>query len=186
MSNTTILLSGSLANRFGRQHSYQLDSGTTREAFSALKNTIEGFESFIRAQSRKGISYAIFRNRENIGVKDIGLSGTKEIRIIPVIEGSKDPGLQIVTGVVLIAAGAITGQPWLISLGVSFTLGGISQLLSPQASTTSSSESNPSYAFGGAVNTTAAGSIVGIGYGERRVGGAIISAGIYAEDIGTD
>ncbi|MBF4432284.1 tail assembly protein, partial [Vibrio anguillarum] len=35
----------------------------------------------------------------------------------------------------------------------------------------------------GAVNTTASGHIVGIGYGERLIGGAVISAGIYAEDI---
>ncbi|MBF4337816.1 tail assembly protein, partial [Vibrio anguillarum] len=40
MSYATILLSGSLAQRFGRSHSYHLDSGTAKEAFSALKNTL--------------------------------------------------------------------------------------------------------------------------------------------------
>lgn len=200
MSNTTILLSGSLAKRFGRQHSYHLDSGTTKEAFSALKNTIEGFESFIRAQSKKGIRYTVFRNRENIKEEGIFFSGTNEVRIVPVIEGSKRAGtLQIITGAVLIAAAAIaTGGvgaafaagagTWgtVAGVGLSLVAGGLSQLISPQPKGNETSESKPSYAFGGAVNTTAAGSIVGIGYGERRVGGAIISAGIYAEDIGSN
>lgn len=66
--------------------------------------------------------------------------------------------------------------------------GGVVQMLSPQAKGLKGSEAAenaPSYAFGGAVNTTAAGNPVGIGYGKRRIGGAIISAGIYAEDIAT-
>ena len=45
---TTILLSGSLAQAFGRKHVRHLEAGTTIEAFSALKHTIPGFEDFIR------------------------------------------------------------------------------------------------------------------------------------------
>ncbi|MGT3282611.1 tail assembly protein, partial [Yersinia enterocolitica] len=45
-----------------------------------------------------------------------------------------------------------------------------------------SAENTASYAFGGPVNTVAQGNPVAIGYGERRIGGAIISAGVYAED----
>ena len=186
MSSTTILLSGSLAKQFGRNHVYDLDSGTTREAFSALKCTIEGFEQFIKQQAKKGVRYVIFRNRENIGEDGLSYAGTNEIRLVPVVGGSKRAGLfQTVIGAVMIAAGAYFQQPWLISAGISMTAGGVIQMLSPQVKSTSSSESDPSYAFGGAVNTTAAGSVVGIGYGERRIGGAIISAGIYAEDIST-
>ncbi len=45
---TTIKLSGSLATKFGREHKRFLDTGTTTEAFSALKNTLQGFEGFIK------------------------------------------------------------------------------------------------------------------------------------------
>lgn len=38
------------------------------------------------------------------------------------------------------------------------------------------------YAFGGVTNTTAQGNPVPLLYGKRRIGGAIISAGIYVED----
>ncbi|WP_072669722.1 tail assembly protein [Vibrio injensis] len=200
MSYTTILLSGSLAQRFGRQHSYHLDSGTTKEAFSALKNTVDGFEQFIKQQSKKGIRYAIFRNRENITDQDITMAGTREVRIVPVVDGSKRAGvLQTVLGVAIIAAAAIaTGGvgaafaagagAWgtAASVGLAMTIGGVVQMISPQQkgiSAREASENSPSYAFGGAVNTTASGHIVGIGYGERIIGGAVISAGIYAEDI---
>ncbi|MGC7913683.1 hypothetical protein [Vibrio anguillarum] len=79
MSYATILLSGSLAQRFGRSHSYHLDSGTAKEAFSALKNTLEGFEQFIKEQSKRGIRYAIFRNRENVGEDDLTLRGRMKL-----------------------------------------------------------------------------------------------------------
>lgn len=183
----TILLSGRLARLFGREHRRQLDSGTTAEAFSALRNTIPGFREEIERAGRHGQHYAIFRNRRNIGERDLGLVGTHEIRIVPVLAGSKRGGvLQTILGVVMVVVGVMTGQPWLIQAGVAFTAGGIIQMLSPQAKglTNSSAQENlPSYAFGGPVNTVAMGSPVGILAGRRRIGGAIISAGIYAEDM---
>lgn len=58
-------------------------------------------------------------------------------------------------------------------------------MLSPQpkgVGARQSAENTASYAFGGPVNTVAQGNPVAIGYGERRIGGAIISAGVYTED----
>lgn len=43
-------------------------------------------------------------------------------------------------------------------------------------------DNKASYAFGGVTNTTAQGNPVPLAYGKRRIGGAIISAGIYVED----
>ncbi len=71
------------------------------------------------------------------------------------------------------------------SAGVANGAGGVIQLLSPQQgglSQSASPENLPSYAFGSAKNTTASGNIVPICIGDRRWGGAIISAAIYAED----
>lgn len=197
MQHTTILLSGSLARRFGRQHTRMLDTGSTKEAFSALKNTLQGFTDFINQQAKLGLRYAIFRNGENVGESEFQLSGTRELRIVPVIEGSKRGGvLQTIVGAVLIVAGLIitggtfgAGAPFgsaLIAAGIGMVAGGVVQMLSPQMKglrSRESPENAPSYAFGGPVNTTAAGNIVGILYGKRRIGGAIISAGIYAEDL---
>lgn len=186
---TTIKFSGSLAKKFGREHKRFLDTGTTTEAFSAIRNTLQGFEQFIKEQAKLGLRYAIFRNGKNTGEDEFDLAGSREIRIVPVIGGSKRGGvLQTIIGAVLIVASFIPGLQMLMAPGIAMVAGGVVQMLSPQAKGLKgreAAENAPSYAFGGAVNTTAAGNPVGIGYGKRRIGGAIISAGIYAEDIAT-
>ncbi|WP_426125154.1 tail assembly protein [Pseudomonas sp. PSPC2-3] len=182
---TTIKLSGSLAQKFGRLHRRQVSSGDTWEVFRALKATIDGFEAEIRRLDRLGLRFAIFRNRKNAGQDQFGMGGTKEIRIVPVVEGAKRAGLlQTVLGVILIAMSTITNGATLAP-GIALTAGGVIQMLSPQAAglkQSASPENMPSYAFGSAKNTTASGNPVPICIGERRWGGAIISASIYAED----
>ena len=182
---TIIKLSGSLAQRFGRLHRRQVASGDTWEVFRALKATIEGFEAEIRRLDRLGLRFAIFRNRKNAGQDQFGMGGTKEVRIVPVVEGAKRAGLlQTVLGVILIAMSTITNGATLAP-GIALTAGGVIQMLSPQAAglkQSASPENMPSYAFGSAKNTTASGNPVPICIGERRWGGAIISASVYAED----
>ncbi|MGU9821163.1 tail assembly protein [Pseudomonas sp. LF090] len=182
---TSIKLSGSLAQKFGRLHRRQVASGDTWEVFRALKATIEGFEEEIKRLDRLGLRFAIFRNRKNVGADEFGMGGAKEIRIVPVVEGAKRAGLlQTILGVVLIAASYFTGGSTLAS-GIALLAGGVIQMLSPQAAglkQSASPENMPSYAFGSAKNTTASGNPVPICIGDRRWGGAIISASIYAED----
>lgn len=182
---TVIKLSGSLAQKFGRIHRRQVGSGDTWEVFRALNVTIEGFEDEIKRLDRLGLRFAIFRNRKNVGLDEFGRGGAKEIRIVPVVEGSKRAGLlQTVLGVILIVLSPFTNGATLAP-GIALTAGGVIQMLSPQASglkQSASPENMPSYAFGSAKNTTASGNPVPICIGERRWGGAIISASIYAED----
>ncbi|HEJ1324586.1 TPA: tail assembly protein [Pseudomonas aeruginosa] len=185
---TIIKLSGPLIREFGREHRRFLDTGTTQEAFSALRNTLPGFKEAIQRLQNKGMRFAIFRNRKNIGQDDLSAGGTREVRIVPVLTGSKRAGLlQTILGAVIFTASFFVPgmQGWGQSLGASLALGGVIQMLSPQAKGLSMSgapENLPSYAFGSARNTTASGNPVPICYGKRRWGGAIISASIYAED----
>lgn len=181
---TTIKLSGSLARKFGRVHRRQIDSGQTWEVFKALNATLEGFAEEIRRLDRLGMRFAIFRNGKNVVEEGFGLGGSREVRVVPVLHGSKRGGLiQTVLGVVLIAA-SFFGAPT-APAGIALLAGGVIQMLSPQAAGIKQSaapENSPSYAFGSAKNTTASGNPVPICIGERRWGGAIISASIYAED----
>lgn len=190
---TTVKLSGSLAMKFFRKRDYLLESGTTRELMSALKNTVEGFEEFIRDQARCGMRYAIFRNRENVGEDRFTMSGTTEIRIVPVIAGSKSGGiLQVVLGAVLIVAGAFLwatpmGGP-LVAMGISMALGGVVQMLSPVPKTSSQqeqavTENKPSYLFNGAFNSTQQGLPVPVVYGQMLVGSSVVAIGTWAEAI---
>ena len=65
----------------------------------------------------------------------------------------------------------------------SMAVGGVVQMLSQVSGLRMRQEpdNKPSYAFGGPVNTTASGNPVPRFMG-TEIGGAIISAGIYAED----
>ena len=193
---TLILLSGSLAQAFGRRHFRQLETGTTAEAFSALKHTIAGFEDFIRDSALKGLRYAIFRNRENVGESEFTLSGTTEIRIAPIVSGSKRDGLfQTIAGVALIVVGAVAsafGQAWIgapmIKVGIAMTIGGVIQMLSPVPKAPSqqeqaTTENKPSYLFNGAFNSTQQGLPVPIVYGQMLGGSSVVGVGTWAEAI---
>lgn len=183
---TTVYLSGPLIRKFFRKKNYLLDSQNTWEVFRALKATLEGFEREIKRLEALGMRFAIFRNRKNIGTDEFDRGGAREVRIVPVIAGSKRGGvLQTVLAAVLIVVGAVAQQPYLVQAGAALAIGGVMQMLSPQAKGLSQSaapENLPSYAFGSAKNTTASGNPVPICIGERRWGGAIISASIEAQD----
>lgn len=185
---TIIKLSGPLIKMFGRVHRRLLDSGTVSEAFAALKATLPGFAEEIKRLDSIGMRFAIFRNGKNVDQEEFGRGGVKEIRIVPVVSGSKRGGLlqTIIGAVIFVASSFVPGmQGWGHSLGASLALGGVIQMLSPQPKGLSQSgapENLPSYAFGSARNTTASGNPVPICIGERRWGGAIISASIEAQD----
>lgn len=185
---TTILLYGQL-RQFGR--TFRISVRTPVEAVRALCVQVPGFERFLSNAKSRGIEFAVFREKTNLREKELGFAGDGDIRIAPVITGSKRGGvLQTVIGAVLIAVSFFTFwappvSAGLFASGVGMVAGGVIQMLSPQASglkTSAAPENTPGYAFGSAKNTTASGNPVPLCYGRRRVGGAIISAAIYAED----
>ncbi|EJS8701401.1 tail assembly protein [Escherichia coli] len=200
----TIRLYGVLGTTFGRVH--RLAVRTPKEAVKALSVVIPGFEAFMNSSTQRGIEYAVFKGKKNIGESELtDKSGSLDIRIAPIITGSKRGGLfQTVLGVALIAAATImtsgaalgfaagfaAAGAWGTAalVGASMAIGGVMQMIAPQPTGLSMRESpdnKPSYAFGGPVNTTTQGNPVGVLYTQdnnREIGGAIASAGIYAED----
>lgn len=189
---TRIELSGEPGKIFGKIHHRLINK--VSEAGTALAKTIPGFESYMISSKSRGLTFAVFKGKKNIGVDDLGFPVTGEvIRIVPVIIGGKKAGvLQTVLGAVLVAAGAVlsftpwaAASPFLYKFGAAMKLGGVVQMLSPQPSGIASKQSadnRASYAFGGVTNTAAQGYPVPLLYGKRLIGGAIISAGIYVED----
>jgi len=195
---TTIKLSGSLAKTFGREHQRLVSS--TREVFNALSVTLPGFQQYMNTSKSRGLTFAIFVDKKNIAEDDLDFpNGGKVVRIVPVIIGSKRAGLlQTILGAALVVVGAIGaftpfgqavgGGAWgsvAMKVGGALMVGGVAQLLSPQPTGLSSkqdADNRASYAFGGVTNTATQGYPVPLLYGKRRIGGAIISAGIYVED----
>lgn len=196
-----IRLYGKLGTRFGRVH--RLAVASAAEAVRALCMIKPGFERELMTSRDRGINYAVFLGKKNITQEElIDPSGRDEIRIAPILQGSGRGGFfQTILGAALMvfAMWATNGFSGLASwaetmksgwgivatMGMSMAMGGVMQMLSPQMKGLGAKdrpENGASYAFNGAVNTTAQGNPVPLGYGRLIVGSAVVSAGIYAMD----
>lgn len=189
----TVLLSGSLARMFGREHRVTTSSGF-RDVMGYFKQ-FPGFERYMLESTGKGLRFAVFNGKRNIGETDIQKPlGKSVIRIAPVLTGSKRAGgLQTIIGAVLIAVAyfnpfaILTGPAAtaVMSMGISMAAGGVMQMLSAQPKGLGAQDSpanRASYSFNGPVNTSAQGNPVGLLYGQLIIGSSVISAGIYAQD----
>ena len=189
----TIKLYGILAKKFGKQ--FKLDVANTREAIRALSAQIPGFEKFMLHAHENGLGFAVYLDKHNISEYEIDMStDAAVIKIVPkVIGAGGDNGvLQVVLGVVLVVAGYFTfgaTSPYgmaLIGAGVGMAIGGITQMLMPTVDTTQDNNQDGNRAnkgFGGAVTTVAQGNPVPVLRGRREIGGFIVSAGQYPEDL---
>lgn len=191
-----VRLHGILREKFGSE--FELDVESVAEAVRALCILVQGFESFMANAHLQGIKFAIYLDDRNIGADELCFATKSSvIRISPVIDGAKSGGIfQIVVGVVMIAAAFVTGgtslaawgamQAALAGAGAAMLLGGVSQMMMPSAISNMDQNQDgnkPNYGFGGAVTTVAQGLPVPILYGQREIGGFIISAKQESKDL---
>jgi predicted phage tail protein len=184
----TIRLYGKLGAKFGRVHRFAVSS--LREAISAMCVMIPGFEHELMNSRDRGIAYAVFLGKRNLAQNELHFPvGKEDIRIAPVLQGSKQAGLlQTVLGVVLVVVGAFISEydgGTTLGLGITMLAGGVLQMLAPQQQGLSSKDSpqnGASYNFNGPVNVEAQGNPEPLLYGEMIVGSVVISGGIYSED----
>lgn len=191
----TIILLGELGKRYGRKH--MLDVKSPAEAVRALCANFKDFAAFVSSSSERNVGYRVLNMREDVGEDELHNPASRRITIVPVVAGAGGSVGKILLGVALIAAailvpglgaivlfGTTTLATVAFGIGVSLALGGVAQMLAPQPKSTGpSEEQQPSYVFNGAVNTSAQGQPVPVGYGRMIVGSAVISAGISVEDI---
>lgn len=197
----TVILNGQLGKLYGKRH--RLSVATAAEAVRALVANFPSIEKYL--VETKGVGYRVKLHDAPLrDIAELHHPAGKTITITPVITGAGGNGLgQLLLGAALIAAafimpvgafgfgaavlfGSTTVASLTFSIGVSMALGGIAQMISPMpkmGDPVERPENQPSYAFGGAVNTTAQGQPVPIGYGRMIIGGAVISAGITTEEI---
>lgn len=184
-----VRLLGELGKKFGRTHVLAIKSPA--EAVRALCANFPEFRSFVSSSSDRGVAYRVVADRTTINEDHLHDPVGKSLTIAPVIQGAKGGIVQVIVGAVLVAASFVPGLQFLAPIGIAMVIGGVTQMLSPMPSTLDSSNKSdessqgvdPSYVFNGAVNTTAQGHPVPIGYGRMIVGSAVISAGIVTEEI---
>lgn len=183
----TIRLYGKLGAKFGRVHRYVFQSASG--ALRALCAMVPGFEAELMSSRERGVRYAVFAGKRNLGEKQLTHPcGSDDIRIAPVLVGSKSGGIfQAIAGAVLVVVGAVMmyfGMPYgaqVAMLGAGMMLGGIAQMMAPHQ-TTQDSSGLQSYNFNGAENVTQQGGPVPLLYGRMRVGSVVISEGMLAQD----
>ncbi len=190
MSFKTIRFHGVLRKKFGKE--WRLEVNSVQDAMRLLAVQIEGLEQFLLNAHHNGLRFSIFIDkRQTLSEKEVDMNlGTELIRIVPIVEGAGGGLLQTVLGVVMLGIGVFTfgvgtavGMA-LIGAGAGMFVGGIAQMLMPKttAQDANSDGNRANHGFGSAVTTVAQGNPVAILYGEREVGGFIISAGQYPED----
>lgn len=191
-----VRLYGELGAKFGRLHRIAVKSAA--EAVKALSYTIPGFRSYLYDSGAQGLAYSVFYSDDNLSLRNLSdPCGRSDIRIAPMVIGSKRAGtFQTIMGVAIIAAAVAAGPvglglvtasaAWTIGLSGAVTLmGGLYQMMSKQTNglmSNTDSANKTSYAFGGPVNSVAMGNPIGLMYGYNEIGGAVLSAGIVAED----
>ena len=186
-----IRLHGVLAEEFGKE--YYLDIDTIREATYALGCQIKEFKQFMLEADQKGLKFAVFTDKVDkaTNVSEEGIdnyTGASVIHIVPQVVGAGGDGgfFQVIAGAVLIGLSFVLApiSPYLMSAGIGLMIGGAASLLMPTPDVEGKDPdgNKPSNGFGGAVTTVAQGNPVPVLYGEREIGGFIVSAGIYTED----
>ena len=188
----TIKLYGILAKKFGKEFHLAVDN--TREAMRALSVQVQGFEHFMLHAHEQGLEFAVFQDEQNIGETELDMNtSAKVIKVVPKVKGAGGNGvLQVILGAILVVVGYFTfgtTSPYgvaLIGAGIGTMVGGVAQMLMPQADTLQDENQDGNKAnkgFGSAVTTVAQGNPVPVLYGQREVGGFIASAGQYPEDL---
>lgn len=172
---TTIKLYGVLAKKYFKE--IKLEVSSVVEAVKAISVNFPGFDKDIR----DGKFHIFIKGIGNIGEKDISLNtGTREIKIAPVISGASNV-FRIILGIIILIVNYFFfgNSPQGVQLGVSLIVGGVIGLLfQPSIPSYSGPDDKVSYNFTGAINTTAQGYSVPVGYGEMLVGSAVIHASV--------
>lgn len=190
----TIRFHGVLREQFGKE--WRLEVSSVKEAMRLLSAQIKGLEHFMLNAHKQGLRFAVFTDkRKTISEKEVDMQTASElIRIVPIVAGAGGDGglLNTILGAVMIVVGVVmlyfpgtqAMAPSVIGAGIGLLVGGIASMLMPKAQTdeANSDGNKANKGFGGAVTTVGQGNPVPVLYGQREIGGFIISAGQYPED----
>ena len=215
-----VLLLDELGEKFGPVHEYH-NLRTPVDAIKLLSLNYPAFSKELIESGEKGVGYKVIQSETEFELEDMLLPfGSKDLIIAPVITGSKSGfgkflagaaiiGLTVVTGgfggaaigTFGLGAGSIAVSSIATSVGIGLSLGGVSQMLSPQpegpmniiGSSSQSGDTGPgsslrgldgsqSYAYRGPVNTVGAGATIPLVFGQCLVGSHTVAAHVEVTD----
>lgn len=185
-----IILYGALRKKFGKTIASKVHS--VEELLRAADANRSGF----RASLDKDRHYVIrrgdtFKTGKDVNDKELEMSFKEDTwHVLPLPMGHGGNGIfQTVLGAVLTVVGVVTQQYWLVGIGVSMMLGGISAMLAPSPDVTNyetreAPDKRASFLFNGPTNRTEPGAGVPIIYGKDVfVGSIFVSGGLEIGDL---
>lgn len=189
-----VQLGGPMAKHFGRH--WHLKVCNTKQTLDLIDANRPGFKAWMKRNIKRYDSYHIqITNKQghkwSVDEGEYQMMGQSEniakIRITPVPRGSGGSAFgwfQTVVGAVLLVASIWV--PALAPLGLSLMMGGVAQLISPQATNDSvrQADNSNSFYFDGPQNTTNQGNPVQLIYGEEiLVGSQVVSSSITIDQL---
>ena len=180
----TLHLQGPMATEYG--DTLRFEANTPREVVTALAYQCEKYKNLLLEGS-----WHIFVGRDNDISEhelDLGLGTITDVYLMPKIQGSSG-ALNFVVGAVLLVAGVMSGfNPQLMAAGVGMMLGGIVQMTTKmpgvQDMSRDSVDEKASFLFSGPTNMASQGVPIPRGYGRMLAGSVVVSAALYAEQVG--
>lgn len=195
---------GELKKRLG-QGRFELDVATPAEAIRALCANFPGLQKWIIDSEQDGIGYKVKVGKEAIeedNLEDLHLPWSERdvFSITPVLTGAGRGWGKVLIGALLIgsamllgAGGPLAGKFGLTigsgaakvmtQVGISMTLYGVAEMLSPVPKMPDDPEQLQSFSFSGVVNTSKIGTPVPIAYGRLFVGSSVISSGLDVDQL---
>ena len=190
-----VQLGGPMAKHFGRH--WHLKVRNTKQALDLIEANKPGFKAWMKRNIKTYDSYHIqITNKQghkwSVDESEYQMMGQSDyiakIRITPVPRGSGGSAFgwfQTVVGAALLVVSAVV-MPALAPLGLSLMMGGIAQIISPQATNESvrQADNSDSFYFDGPQNTTNQGNPVQLIYGEEiLVGSQVVSSSITIDQL---
>ena len=197
-----VQLGGALANRFGRH--WHLRASNAAQAINLIDANKPGLNAWIRRNAKVYDRYHIQITTKSgatwsVDETEYMMKGAGEdvekIRITPIPKGRGGKTLgyvQVAMGAAMVVIGAFTTiftagtSSALVVAGMSMMMGGLAQILSPQAKNPEvrQADNSDSFYFDGPQNTTNQGNPVQLNYGEEiLVGSQIASSSITIDQI---
>lgn len=190
-----VQLGGPMAKHFGRH--WHLKVRNTKQALDLIEANRPGFKAWMKRNLKTYDKYHIqITNKQgykwSVDESEYQMMGQSDnivkIRITPVPRGSGGSAFgwfQTVVGAALLVVSAVM-MPALAPLGLSLMMGGIAQIISPQATNESvrQADNSDSFYFDGPQNTTNQGNPVQLIYGEEiLVGSQVVSSSITIDQL---
>ena len=191
---------GALRKRLGGRCRFEFHADTPAQALKALCVNFPGLERWLIDREGEGLGFRVTIGREKVtndNAGDLALpwSEREVFSITPVVCGAGRGFGQVLLGIGLIALAAfvpvaafgVALNSTIMGIGVSMTLSGVAQMISPQPTlglnNGKESARLESFTFSSIVNTTKQGLPVPIAYGRCFTGSGVISSGLDVDQL---